>query len=561
LRDHDIIVSALALTVVNVLAYYAGTGLGYLVFMGIASSWILAGLGGYIAGRSHHHILIIVECIALATLTILTTPPLTSTQYTLQSVAIIVTAYMLGVVSGASFSTRTHQAHHVLFADALDIRSVLPIFIGGLGVASLIKGACEYFACPLPTPQSSIGTYALILAWLAGALLASALLAAHEVRFLASLLVAGLVTILSPLTLPVPLIFEGVKCQDRETATNECIVLGKVLKVIKKRSKGKVFPCITFRLGENNHMIITGSSGTGKTRAAKLLIREALKRGLSILVLDVHGEYTSLPSAKIINPAKNPVDLLAKFNKSLTIRAEEVADLIASAFKLGSVQKSVLQHLIIYAYKIFDRPKITDLLDIVSDPRASEYLGFSKDVIRSLVPYLKALSGLESKIKWLEPTELNEGLVVADLSGVESHSLQVVYLEALVNMLFSYRRLNPHPTLIVVEEAHRFITRNRVSTLTKLFREGRKFGVNVVAITQEPYSLEPAALNNCAYALSLRLAEERSTSTIARLLSGGNDKYFKKIRGLLTELSEFECMLWTRNGDVFLLKLPISLND
>jgi len=319
--------------------------------------------------------------------------------------------------------------------------------------------------------------------------------------------------------------------------------LGEVLKVVRRQNKGRQAPCLTFRIGENNHMIITGSSGTGKTQATKRLISEALKRNISVLVLDVHGEYTSLPATKVINPAENPINLLAKFGKSPAVRAEEVADLIASAFRLGNVQKSVLQHMIIYAYKLFGNPKVTDLLDIASDPRAPEYLGFSKDVIRSLIPYLKTLSGLESEVKWLEPAELSEGLIVADLSKVESLSLQIIYLEALVHMLFNYRKSRPQPTLVIVEEAHRFITRNRASILTKLFREGRKFGVNVIAITQEPYSLEPAALNNCGYVLSLQLTEERATSAIAKLIAGGNEKYFKKIRKLLAELSKFECLL------------------
>ncbi len=562
MRDHSIAVSALALTAVNVLVYYASTGLGYLAFMGVASSWLLAGLGGYIAGRSRHLILVVIEGLALMTLTVITAPPLTSNQYIVQSVAIIAMAYMLGVVSGASFSTRTPTTHHVLLIKTWGAKSTLPIFIGGLGVATVIKGACEYLACPFPTPQSSAGLYATIIAWVMGALLTSALLARHEIGFPTSLLVTGLVTLLSPLALPIPVILEELRHQDTaELGTNECVILGEVLKVVRRQGKGRRAPCLTFRVGENNHMIITGSSGTGKTQAAKRLIDEALKRNINVLVLDVHGEYTSLPATKVINPAENPINLLAKFGKSPAVRAEEVADLIASAFRLGNVQKSVLQHMIIYAYKLFGNPKVTDLLDIASDPRAPEYLGFSKDVIRSLIPYLKTLSGLESEVKWLEPAELGEGLIVADLSRVESLSLQIIYLEALVHMLFNYRKSRPQPTLVIVEEAHRFITRNRASILTKLFREGRKFGVNIIAITQEPYSLEPAALNNCGYVLSLQLTEERATSTIAKLMAGGNEKYFKKIRKLLAELSKFECLLWVRNGDVFLLRLLIPLNN
>jgi len=561
LRDRSIVVTALALTVVNVLAYYASTGLGYLVFMGVASSWLLAGLGGYIAGRSRHLILVVIEGLALMTLAVISTPPLTSSRYVAQSVAIIATAYMLGVVSGASLSARNPTVHHIPSAKTWDVRLIMPIFIGGLGVAILIRGVCEYFTCPLPLPQNSIGLYATMVAWVASALLTSALLASHEVRFPASLLVTGLVTLLSPLTLPIPVVLEGLKHQETGANINECIMLGRTVKIIRKQSKGRQVPCLTFKMGENNHMVITGSSGTGKTHAAKRLISESMKRNLSVLVLDVHGEYATLPAAKVINPAENPINLLARFDKSPAVRAEEVADLIASAFRLGNVQKSVLQHMIIYAYKLFDNPKVTDLLDIASDPRAPEYLGFSKDVIRSLIPYLKTLSGLESKVEWLEPSELSEGLIVADLSRVESLSLQIIYLEALVHMLFNYRKSRPQPTLVVVEEAHRFITRNRASILTKLFREGRKFGINVIAITQEPYSLEPAALNNCGYVLSLQLTEERATSTIARLMAGGNDKHFKKIRGLLAELDKFECLLWVRGGDVFLLRLPSLPNN
>lgn len=560
MRDNSLAISALALTVVNVLVYYASSGLGYLIFMGVASSWLLAGLGGYIAGRSRHLLLIVVEGLALIILTVITVPPLSSGQYVAQSSAIVMTAYMLGVISGASLSTHApHSSREPLFR-SWSMRLAVPTFVGGLGLAIITKGVCEYFACPLPSPQSSIGLYATFVSWIASALLSSVLLASNEIRFTASILLTGIVALFSPLTLPLPVVFERLKPENTEVGADECIMLGEVLKIIKKQGKGRHAPCITFKLGENNHMIITGSSGTGKTQAAKQLISKALESGLNILVLDVHGEYTSLPATRVINPAENPVNLLARFGKSPAVRAEEVADLIASAFRLGNVQKSVLQHMVIYAYKLFDKPKVTDLLDIASDPHAPEYLGFSKDVIRSLIPYLKTLSGLESDVKWLEPTELDRGLIVADLSKVESVSLQIIYLETLVNMLFNYRKSKPQPTLVVVEEAHRFIAKGRTSILTKLFREGRKFGVNVVAITQEPYSLEPATLNNCGYVLALQLTEERATSTIARLIAGGNERYFRKIRGLLSELNKFECLLWVRNGDVFLLRLHPSLN-
>ncbi len=561
MRDNSLAISALALTVVNMLVYYASSGLGYLIFMGVASSWLLAGLGGYIAGRSRHLLLVTIEGLALIILAAITAPPLSSSQYVAQSLAIVMTAYILGVISGTSLSTHVPSPSRESLFRSWNAKSVTPVFIGGLGLATIVKGVCEYFACPLPSPQNSIGLYAMLIAWIVSALLTSILLISNESRFTLSLLVTGVITLFSPLTLPLPILFERFKFEGTEANANECIVLGDVIKIIKKQSKGKYTPCITFKLGENGHMIITGSSGTGKTQAAKQLISEAWKKGLSILVLDVHGEYTSLPVAKVINPAENPVNLLARFGKSPAVRAEEIADLIASAFKLGNVQKSVLQHMIIYAYKLFDNPKVVDLLDIASDPRAPEYLGFSKDVIRSLIPYLKTLSGLESEVKWLEPSELGEGLIIADLSRVESLSLQVIYLETLVHMLFNYRKSRPKPTLIVVEEAHRFITKGRTSILTKLFREGRKFGVNVVAITQEPYSLEPATLNNCGYMLSLQLTEERATSTIARLIAGGNERYFKKIRGLLPELNKFECLLWIRSGDTFLLRLRTMSNS
>jgi DNA helicase HerA-like ATPase len=80
----------------------------------------------------------------------------------------------------------------------------------------------------------------------------------------------------------------------------------------------------------------------------------------------------------------------------------------------------------------------------------------------------------------------------------------------------------PSPVLVVLEEAHRYLG-DTASTLTResanrIAREGRKYGVGVLMVTQRPTELPKTALAQCGTLIALRLSSSDDQSTIRSAL-------------------------------------------
>lgn len=76
----------------------------------------------------------------------------------------------------------------------------------------------------------------------------------------------------------------------------------------------------------------------------------------------------------------------------------------------------------------------------------------------------------------------------------------------------------PRPVLVVLEEAHRYLggeasdlTRNSAN---RIAREGRKYGVGLLLVTQRPSELPDTALAQCGTILALRLSNAEDQGTI-----------------------------------------------
>lgn len=80
----------------------------------------------------------------------------------------------------------------------------------------------------------------------------------------------------------------------------------------------------------------------------------------------------------------------------------------------------------------------------------------------------------------------------------------------------------PDPVLIVLEEAHRYLSESG-SELTsaaanRIAREGRKYGVGLLMVTQRPSELPPTALSQCGTLIALRLSNSQDQGQIRSAL-------------------------------------------
>ena len=135
---------------------------------------------------------------------------------------------------------------------------------------------------------------------------------------------------------------------------------------------------------------------------------------------------------------------------------------------------------------------------------------------------------------------------VIDLSLVPTEVIHVV-TAVIARMIFEalqrYVKLNrvALPTVLVMEEAHRFIKRYRedvenqdaasvcCQVFERISREGRKFGLGLVLCSQRPSELSPTVLSQCNTFLLHRISNDRDQDLVHRLVPD-------TLRGLLREL-------------------------
>jgi hypothetical protein len=80
----------------------------------------------------------------------------------------------------------------------------------------------------------------------------------------------------------------------------------------------------------------------------------------------------------------------------------------------------------------------------------------------------------------------------------------------------------PSPVLLVLEEAHRYLsestTRLTRDSANRIAREGRKYGVGLLLVTQRPTELPKTALAQCGTIIALRLSNSEDQGTVRTAL-------------------------------------------
>jgi DNA helicase HerA-like ATPase len=119
---------------------------------------------------------------------------------------------------------------------------------------------------------------------------------------------------------------------------------------------------------------------------------------------------------------------------------------------------------------------------------------------------------------------------VLDFSGVPSRAADAA-IGVVLNLLLEVSLRceyggpgigRPSPVLVVLEEAHRYLgegamalTRNSAN---RIAREGRKYGIGLLLVTQRPTELPKTALAQCGTIIALRLSNSEDQGAIRTAL-------------------------------------------
>jgi DNA helicase HerA-like ATPase len=308
------------------------------------------------------------------------------------------------------------------------------------------------------------------------------------------------------------------------------------------------------------HFAVLGTTGTGKSCTVALILRRILERNpqAHVLLLDVHREYAQ--------SFKNIAEIITPDNMSLPfwlLNFEEAVEILIGNQPNREVDVEILRDLIPTAKSRYaanqrrDRNGMVRGKDFVLDPsnigvdtpipyRTSDLIGAIEDNLgklelrNDLAPYKRLKAKLESVTRDPRYAFMFGSLTVQDnmtqvlarlfripvngkpiaileLGGLPSEIINVV-VSVLARLAFDFGvwSAGKVPLTFVCEEAHRYVPNDKTlgfeptkRAISKIAKEGRKYGVSLALITQRPAELDPTILSQCNTIFSLRLTNER----------------------------------------------------
>lgn len=121
---------------------------------------------------------------------------------------------------------------------------------------------------------------------------------------------------------------------------------------------------------------------------------------------------------------------------------------------------------------------------------------------------------------------------ILDLSGMPSNQLDML-LGSIMSIVFEASLwgrnlssgLKKNPVLFVLEEAHRYLSNNddglTKSLVQRIAKEGRKFGVGLMIISQRPSEVDDTILSQCGTLFALRLTNASDRAKVKAAMSDG----------------------------------------
>lgn len=269
------------------------------------------------------------------------------------------------------------------------------------------------------------------------------------------------------------------------------------------------------------HLAVLAKTGAGKSYTLGVIVEELLEQGIPIVIIDPHGEYSSLKypndnSSEIEKMKDFDVlpkgfkDKIVEYSPDLTVNpdaiplsininslsAHEISTL--TPIKIGGTQLGILYNAISEAKK--------DNLDYdLADIKASidEVNSNAKYGLYSCIDFLDNL-GIFSKNPVNVESLVNHGKAsLINLKGVDPE-IQKIIVAKLCSDLFEKRKKSLIPPLfLIVEEAHNFCPERSFGEspssyiLRNIASEGRKFGLGLGVVTQRPARIDKNVLSQC----------------------------------------------------------------
>ena len=261
---------------------------------------------------------------------------------------------------------------------------------------------------------------------------------------------------------------------------------------------------------DNNHLMITGSSGTGKTQLLKYLICRVREQDKPVFILDLKNDFASdqnfserseldriflafdgLPYNPLIPyPVRHPAsgELFIQCGQHIA----GVSSVLKRTYGLGAQQQAALKRAIVAAFASFSIPTIGSVR--YSEERkfpdfshVGEALQHDNPSAYNRLDPLFTLGLFKNEFRDSSFQSLVRRSAILDFSQISSDEIKNTLAELIVLSAHAYYNSQPQSGTIrqflVFDEAHRVLNSDY---MLRLVRESRAYGIAILLSSQYP---------------------------------------------------------------------------
>lgn len=285
------------------------------------------------------------------------------------------------------------------------------------------------------------------------------------------------------------------------------------------------------------HMSVLAKTGAGKSYMTGVIIEEMMKHGVTLLIIDPHGEYSSMKKEGDVADSRFGVsprsyaDRIIVFSPDTNINP----DALPLRFTLGNMEardilaltniKSVKSYMVVLR-KAIDYLRATkpnySLEDIIAVLEADE-----EHALGSLINELEYLK--EMNLFAPQGTKISELVqpgktTIINLKGTPP-DIQQLIVNRIATALFELRKIGKIPPMMMfVEEAHNYCPQQGQVMSSKIMRtiasEGRKFGLGMAIISQRPAKIDKNVLSQCNTQFILKVTNPNDIKAVVASVEG-----------------------------------------
>ena len=312
----------------------------------------------------------------------------------------------------------------------------------------------------------------------------------------------------------------------------------------------------------NEHLTVTGESGSGKTQSMKTIMADLHDQGIPALVLDFKDDYSEARYAdregfEVYDPTKAPLPLNPLVPPvdqetgmvNTTFHAYQLSDIVGRIYRLGDIQAYSLRQAILATYEDVglptgsfkpnvdqNWPQFQSVKVKLGEPRGKEKSPNGELIGRMSPIFDFGLFSSPDPKSFAAIASANTVIRLSQLPGNEvKNSVAEFFLMALYNHLVRQPQAHTLSSLLVLDEAWRVANS---PFLEPLMREGRAFGLGVFVATQFPTDLPLTVSGNAASQLFFSQSDPDQVAEVERIMTGHRntpeaDRLGSTIRGLL----------------------------